>query len=274
MRNVAASYLLCSCRANAVQQSGNPAAAAPPSNAQVSSFPTHPTLRHSARAPRPCLPLLLPASLPSPARLHNVCAPRATPRKPALARSPLPHASTPRPVALALPSLPRPACPRTSARPSVAISSSPLPPSVQAHAPPGLGPSRAHSFSPSPRMPAHFSSALGCQIILDPARPPSLHAHAPQGLGPSRAHLFSPPPPLQAEAMRALTGVLQPTRRLGHSGGDGPAAGARPARSSRVAADQPARATAALVLAEDDEDNAPLFRERSWKRGRKTRYSA
>jgi hypothetical protein len=88
MRNVAASYLLCSCRANAVQQSGNPAAAAPPSNAQVCSFPTHPTLRYSARAPRPCLPLLLPASLPSPARLHNVCAPRATPRKPALARSP------------------------------------------------------------------------------------------------------------------------------------------------------------------------------------------
>ena len=111
-----------------MQQSGNPAAAAPPSNAQVSSFPTHPTLRHSARAPRPCLPLLLPASLPSPARLHNVCAPRATPRKPALARSPLPHASTPRPVALAPPSLPRPACQRTSARPSVAISSSPLPP--------------------------------------------------------------------------------------------------------------------------------------------------
>jgi hypothetical protein len=128
------------------------------------------------------------------------------------------------------PPLPRPACPRTSARPSVAISSSPLHPSVQ--------------------------------------------AHAPQGLGPSRAHLFSPPPPLQAEAMRALTGVLQPTRRLGHSGGDGPAAGPMPARSSRVAADQPARATAALVLAEDDEDNAPLFRERSWKRGRKTRYSA
>ena len=192
--------------------------------------PPPPPLRHSARAPRPCLPLLLPASLPSPARLHNVCASRATPRKPALARSPLPHASTPRPVALAPPSLPRPACPRTSARPSVAISSSPLPPFVQ--------------------------------------------AHAPQGLGASRAHLFSPPPPLQAEAMRALTGVLQPTRRLGHSGGDGPAAGPRPARSSRVAADQPARATAALVLAEDDEDNAPLFRERSWKRGRKTRYTA
>jgi hypothetical protein len=92
--------LLCSCRANAVQQSGNPAAAAPPSNAQVCSFPTHPTLRFSARAPLPCLPLLLPASLPSPARLHNVCAPRATPRKPALARSPLPHARTRRIVPL------------------------------------------------------------------------------------------------------------------------------------------------------------------------------
>jgi len=81
--------------------------------------------------------------------------------------------------------------------------------------------------------------------------------------------------------MRALTGVLQPTQRLGHSGGDCPAAGPMPARSSRVAADQPARAadqparaTAALVLADDDEDNAPLFRERSWKRGHKTRYSA
>ena len=127
MRNVAASYLLCSCRANAVQQSGNPAAAALPSNALVCSFPTHPTLRYSAGAPWPCLPLLLPASLPSPARLHNVCAPRATPRKPALARAPLPHASTPRPVALA---------PRR-----------PPPP-------------------PSTRMPAHFSSALGCHIIL------------------------------------------------------------------------------------------------------------
>ena len=67
---------------------------------QVCSFPTHPTLSYSARAPRPCLPLLLPASLPSPARLHNVCAPRATPRKPALARSPLPHASTRRIVPL------------------------------------------------------------------------------------------------------------------------------------------------------------------------------
>jgi len=100
MRNVAASYLLCSCRANAVQQSGNPAAAAPPSNAQVCSFPTHPTLRYSARAPRPCFPLLLPASLLSPARLHNVCAPRANPRKPALASSPLPHASTRRIVPL------------------------------------------------------------------------------------------------------------------------------------------------------------------------------
>ena len=167
MRNVAASYLLCSCRANAVQQSGNPAAAAPPSNAQVCSFPTHPTLRYSARAPRPCLPLLLPASRPSPARLHNVCAPRATPRKPALARSPLPHASTPRPVALAPrrpPPLPRPACPRTSARPSVAISSPPLPPSVEAHAPqprpipraqfPSLAP-HASALQLGPRVPNH-----------------------------------------------------------------------------------------------------------------------
>ena len=188
MRNVAASYLLCSCRANAVQQSGNPAAAAPPSNAQVSSFPTHPTLRHSTRAPRPCLSLLLPASLPSPARLHNVCAPRATPRKPALARSPLPHASTPRPVALAPPSLPRPACPRTSARPSVAISSSPLPPSVQAHAPQGLGPSRAHSFSPSPRMPAHFSSALGPRVPNHPrpGPPPCTPTHLRASAHPAR----------------------------------------------------------------------------------------
>ena len=48
-----------------------------------------------------------------------------------------------------------------------------------------------------------------------------------------------PPPPLQAEVMRALIGVLPPTRRLGHSGGDGPAAGPRPARSSRAAADLP-----------------------------------
>ena len=65
--------------------------------------------------------------------------------------------------------------------------------------------------------------------------------------------------------MRALTCVLPPTRRLGHSGGDGPAAGPRQARSSRAAADQPAGATAASVLTEDDEDSAPLFRERSRK---------
>jgi hypothetical protein len=82
------------------------------------------------------------------------------------------------------------------------------------------------------------------------------------------------PPPLQAEAMRALTGVLPPTRRLGHSGGDGPAARPRQARSSRAAADQPAGATAASVLTEDDEDSAPLFRERSRKRGRKSRHTA
>ncbi len=81
---------------------------------------------------------------------------------------------------------------------------------------------------------------------------------------------------MQAEAMRALTGVLLPTRRLGHSGGDGPAAGPRPARSSRAAADKPAGATAASLLTEDDEDSAPLFRERerSRKRGRKSRHTA
>ena len=230
MRNAAASYWLCSCRANAVQQSGNPAAAAPPSNAQVSSFPTHPTLRHSTRAPRPCLSLLLPASLPSPARLHNVCASRATPRKPALARSPLPHASTPRPVALAPPSLPRPACPRTSARPSVAISSSPLPP---LHTSP-----RTSGPRPIPRAPFLSAAVAAGRSNASPDRRTAAHSTA----GP--------------------LGRRRPGRR-----------GPRPARSFRVAADQPARATAALVL-EDDEDNAPLFRERSWKRGRKIRYTA
>ena len=233
MRNVAASYLLCSCRANAVQQSGNPAAAAPPSNAQVSSFPTHPTLRHSARAPRPCLPLLLPASLPSPARLHNVCAPRATPRKPALARSPLPHASTPRPVALAPPSLPRPACPRTSARPSVAISSSPLPPSVQAHAPQGLGPSRAHSFSPSPRMPTHFSSALGCQIILDPAFLPA----RPRTSGPRRI----PRAPFLSAAVAAGRSNASPDRRTAAHSTAGPLGRRRPGRRAHASPFVPGR---------------------------------
>ena len=191
MRNVAASYLLCSCRANAVQQSGNPAAAAPPSNAQVSSFLTHPTLRHSTRAPRPCLSLLLPASLPSPARLHNVCAPRATPRKPALARSPLPHASTPRPVALA-----------------------PPPP-------------------PSTRMPAHFSSALGCHIILASA-PLST---SPRTSGPRRI----PRAPFLSAAAAAGRSNASPDRRTAANSTAGPLGLRRPGRRGQAGPFVPGR---------------------------------
>ena len=90
----------------------------------------HPPSRHSARAPRPCLSLLLarprfpplsctpahPSSRSADAiafalsefpriSARPVPAPRTTPSKSAPARSPLPHARTPRPVPLAPPSL-------------------------------------------------------------------------------------------------------------------------------------------------------------------------
>ena len=121
--------------------------------------PPHPPSRHSARATRPCLPLLLarprfpplsctpahPSSRSADAiafalsefqriSARPVPAPRTTPSKSAPARSPLPHARTPRSVPLA-PPLPRSACLRTSAWPSGAKSSSPRPPSPHAHAP-------------------------------------------------------------------------------------------------------------------------------------------
>jgi hypothetical protein len=73
--NVTASYSFVSCRANAEQPSGNLAAAAPPSNAQVRSLPTHPTPPSTT----PCAHLgpafpscsLAFASLPSPACLQT-----------------------------------------------------------------------------------------------------------------------------------------------------------------------------------------------------------
>ena len=181
MRNVAASYLLCSCRANAVQQSGNPAAAAPPSNAQVSSFPTHPTLRHSTRAPRPGRSLRLPAARPAPARLHNVCAP----------------------------------------------------PAIQAHAPHGLGPSRAHRSSPSPRMPAHFSSALGCQIILDPAPLPA----RPRTSGPRPI----PRAPFLSAAVAAGRSNASPDRRTAAHSTAGPLGRRRPGRRAQAGPFVPGR---------------------------------
>ena len=150
-RNVAASHSIVSCRVNAAQPSGNPASARRqiPRCASFKFLPTrpHPPSRHSARAPRPCLPLLLarprfpplsctpahPSSRSADAiafalsefpriSARPVPAPRTTPSKSAPARSPLPHARTPRPVPLA-PPLPRSACPCTSAWPSGAKSS-------------------------------------------------------------------------------------------------------------------------------------------------------
>ena len=162
-RNVAASYSIVSCRVNAAQPSGIPASARRQIPRCVSfkilTTRPHPPSRHSARAPRPCLPLLLarprfpplsctpahPSSRSADAiafalsefpriSARPVPAPRTTPSESAPARSPLPHARTPRPVPLA-PPLPRSACPCTSAWPSGAKSSSPRTPSPHAHAP-------------------------------------------------------------------------------------------------------------------------------------------
>ena len=61
----------------------------------------------------------------------------------------------------------------------------------------------------------------------------------------------------------------------GGAGGDGPAAGPgrRTARSSLSAADQPVVAPEASVVTEDDEDNTPIFRQKSGKKRRKSRYT-
>ena len=131
------------------------------------------------------------------------------------------------------PPVPRPACPRTSARPSVAISSSPLPPSVQAHAPQGLGPSRAHSFSPSPRMPTHFSSALGCQIILDPAPLPA----RPRTSGPRPI----PRAPFLSAAAAAGRSNASPDRRTAAHSTAGPLGRRRPGRRAQAGPFVPGR---------------------------------
>jgi len=129
--------------------------------------------------------------------------------------------------------LPRPACPRTSAQPSVAISSSPLPPSVEAHAPQGLSPSRAHSFPPSPRMPAHFSSALGCQIILDPAPFPA----RPRTSGPRPI----PRAPFLSAAAAAGRSNASPDRRTAAHSTAGPLGRRRPGRRAHASPFVPGR---------------------------------
>ena len=188
----------------------------PPLRARTSALP-------SPSAPRLSSLTCTPA--------QRVCPPCHSPQASA---GPLSPPACQHTVALAPPSLPRPACQRTSARPSVAISSSPLPPSVQAHAPQGLGPSRAHSFSPSPRMPTHFSSALGCQIILDPAPLPA----RPRTSGPRPI----PRAPFLSDAAAGRSNV-GPDRRTGahwHSTA-GPLGRRRPCRRAQAGPFVPGR---------------------------------